>query len=258
MTEHLRYLSQHARVPLSVMPNAGLPQLTADGAVLPADAGRAGRGAASGSSTSTARALVGGCCGTTPEHIAPGGRRALRRRGRRRRATPSVEPGVVLDLPPRAVRAGRQRADGRGADQRQRLQGVPRRDARRRLPDAASRSPASQARDGSHLLDLCVDYVGPRRRRRHARAGRPVRHRLHAADHARLDRAERDRGRPGDARRPLRRQLGQLRGRRRPRLPLRAGDADRRGARRGRGRADHRRGGPGPYGGVEGAGRRAG
>ncbi|HEX2354885.1 MAG TPA: homocysteine S-methyltransferase family protein, partial [Micromonosporaceae bacterium] len=35
MTEHLRYLSRHARVPLSVMPNAGLPELTADGAYYP-------------------------------------------------------------------------------------------------------------------------------------------------------------------------------------------------------------------------------
>ena len=26
MSEHLRYLSQHARTPLSVMPNAGLPR----------------------------------------------------------------------------------------------------------------------------------------------------------------------------------------------------------------------------------------
>ncbi len=35
MSEHLRYLSQHATVPLSVMPNAGLPQLGKDGAVYP-------------------------------------------------------------------------------------------------------------------------------------------------------------------------------------------------------------------------------
>src|SRR6185503_16656131 len=35
MSEHLRYLSQHARVPLSVMPNAGLPELTPDGARYP-------------------------------------------------------------------------------------------------------------------------------------------------------------------------------------------------------------------------------
>ena len=74
-----------------------------------------------------------------------------------------------------------------------------------------------QARDGSHLLDLCVDYVGRDGAARHARAGRPVRHRVDAADHARLDRAERHRGRAGDARRPVRRQLGQLRGRRRAR-----------------------------------------
>jgi len=35
MSEHLRYLSRHARIGLSCMPNAGLPQLTADGASYP-------------------------------------------------------------------------------------------------------------------------------------------------------------------------------------------------------------------------------
>ena len=35
MSEHLRYLSQHARIPLSVMPNAGLPELGPDGADYP-------------------------------------------------------------------------------------------------------------------------------------------------------------------------------------------------------------------------------
>jgi len=35
MSEHLRALSKHARIPLSVMPNAGLPQLGSDGAVYP-------------------------------------------------------------------------------------------------------------------------------------------------------------------------------------------------------------------------------
>ena len=69
MTEHLRYLAQHARVPLSVMPNAGLPQLTADGAHYPLTPGRAGRGAGRFVADYGA-ALVGGCCGTTPEHIA--------------------------------------------------------------------------------------------------------------------------------------------------------------------------------------------
>src|SRR5206468_1802634 len=35
MSEHLRTLSKHARVPLSVMPNAGLPELGPNGAVYP-------------------------------------------------------------------------------------------------------------------------------------------------------------------------------------------------------------------------------
>ncbi len=42
MSEHLRHLSRHAQIGVSCMPNAGLPQLTADGARVPATAGRAG------------------------------------------------------------------------------------------------------------------------------------------------------------------------------------------------------------------------
>ena len=114
---------------------------------------------------------------------------AVRGREPRRRAIRADDPAVVVDLPRRAVPAGRQRADGRRADQRQRLQGVP----RARCSPATGRRcveiARSQARDGSHLLDLCVDYVGRDGTAGHARAGRPVRHRLHPADHAGLDRA---------------------------------------------------------------------
>lgn len=35
MSEHLRYLSRHSRVPLACMPNAGLPVLGKDGAHYP-------------------------------------------------------------------------------------------------------------------------------------------------------------------------------------------------------------------------------
>src|SRR6478752_6344750 len=68
MSEHLRYLSKHAEIPVSCMPNAGLPQLTSDGAHYPltpeqlADAHEA-------FVTDYGLALVGGCCGTTPEHL---------------------------------------------------------------------------------------------------------------------------------------------------------------------------------------------
>ena len=77
------------------------------------------------------------------------------------------------------------------------------------------------ARDGAHMLDLCVDYVGRDGVADMTRAGQPARHCVDAADHARLHRArvleaglELLGGRCVD-------QLGQLRGRRRPGFPVR-------------------------------------
>ena len=68
MSEHLRYLSQHASIPVSVMPNAGLPILGKNGAeypLTPSELGDALRTFVN----DYGLALVGGCCGTTPEHI---------------------------------------------------------------------------------------------------------------------------------------------------------------------------------------------
>ncbi|MEG0298829.1 MAG: homocysteine S-methyltransferase family protein, partial [Aurantimicrobium sp.] len=68
MSEHLRQLSKYSTVPIMVMPNAGLPELTADGARYPLGP----------EELATAHeqfvkefglALVGGCCGTTPAHL---------------------------------------------------------------------------------------------------------------------------------------------------------------------------------------------
>src|SRR3954471_18007855 len=68
MSEHLRHLSRHARIPVSVMPNAGLPQLGKDGAVYPLQPDELAE-ALSGFVTDYGLSLVGGCCGPTPEHI---------------------------------------------------------------------------------------------------------------------------------------------------------------------------------------------
>ncbi|MFF9300548.1 homocysteine S-methyltransferase family protein, partial [Streptomyces althioticus] len=68
MSEHLRYLARHSRVPLSCMPNAGLPELTKDGAHYPLTAPQL----ADAQETFVREyglSLVGGCCGTTPEHL---------------------------------------------------------------------------------------------------------------------------------------------------------------------------------------------
>ncbi len=97
---------------------------------------------------------------------------------------------------------------------------------------------------------------GPGRHRGHGGARRPFRDRLHPPDRPRLHRDRGPAGGSGEARRPGRRQLGQLRGRRRPRVPVRAGHRPGEGARRGADGAHHRRGGPGPERRAQGGRRR--
>ena len=252
MSEHLRHLSRYARVAVSAMPNAGLPVLTADGAHYPLTPAELAA-AHDHFTRDYGLALVGGCCGTTPGAPA-GGRRA---RGRARGPPPRAHDRGRrrLALPVRAVPPGHLVPVHRRADQRQRVQGLPRGDAGpglggvrrdRPRPDPRRRAPARPVRR----------LRRPRRRRRHARARRPPGHRLHAADRAGLHRAGGPRGGPGDARRPRGRQLGELRGRRRPGLALRPDRPADQGARRRGRRPDHRRGGPGAHRGLEGARRR--
>jgi 5-methyltetrahydrofolate--homocysteine methyltransferase len=156
MTEHLRYLSQHARVPLSVMPNAGLPQLTADGAYYPLTPDELAE-AMDRFANEYGASLVGGCCGTTPEHIAA----VVARIGHRAPAPREivVEPGVssIYHPVPFAQDASvlmvgeRTNANGSKAFREAMLAAD---------WQACVEIARGQARDGSHLLDLCVDYVG--------------------------------------------------------------------------------------------------
>ena len=156
MSEHLRYLSRHARIPLSCMPNAGLPELTADGARYPLTPGQL----ADAHDSFTAEfglALVGGCCGTTPEHMAAVVQRVRGRTVARRRARP--EPGVASlyqHVPFRQDTAflaigERTNANGSKAFREAMVLG--------RFDDCVEIA-RQQTRDGAHLLDLCVDYVG--------------------------------------------------------------------------------------------------
>ena len=68
MREPIRFLGENATLPVSCIPNAGLP-LNVDGeAVYPLGAGAICRGA--GRICREERiSVVGGCCGTTPEHL---------------------------------------------------------------------------------------------------------------------------------------------------------------------------------------------
>ncbi|MGV9213197.1 methionine synthase [Micromonospora sp. RB23] len=156
MSEHLRYLSQHSRIPLSVMPNAGLPVLTADGAYFPLTPVELAE-ALERFVTEYGVGLVGGCCGTTPEHIrvlserlhgvtAPG------REPRHEAGVSSVYHPVPFAQDASVLMVGeRTNANGSKAFRDAMLAADWR---------ACVEIARSQARDGSHLLDLCVDYVG--------------------------------------------------------------------------------------------------
>ncbi|REK84894.1 methionine synthase [Streptomyces inhibens] len=156
MSEHLRYLSRHSRIPLACMPNAGLPVLGKDGAHYPltpaelADAQETFVG-------EYGLSLVGGCCGTTPEHL----RQVVERvRGiDPTRREPRPEPGAASlyqtvpfrqDTSYLAI-GERTNANGSKKFREAMLAG--------RWDDCVEMA-RDQIREGAHMLDLCVDYVG--------------------------------------------------------------------------------------------------
>jgi len=156
MSEHLRYLAKSARVVLACMPNAGLPVLGPDGASYPLTPTQL----ADALDTFTrdyGLALVGGCCGTTPEHLRAvvdrvGGRPAAPRRTRPEPAAASLYQSVSFRQDTSYLGIGeRTNANGSRAFREAMLAG--------RWDDCVEIA-RDQTRDGAHLLDVCVDYVG--------------------------------------------------------------------------------------------------
>nr|ADE22277.1 methionine synthase [Streptomyces flavogriseus] len=156
MSEHLRYLARHSRVPLACMPNAGLPVLGKNGAHYPLSAAEL----ADAQETFVREyglSLVGGCCGTTPEHL----RQVVERvQG----LTPTVreprpEPGAASLYQTVSFRQDtaymaigeRTNANGSKKFREAMLEG--------RWDDCVEMA-RDQIREGAHMLDLCVDYVG--------------------------------------------------------------------------------------------------
>ncbi len=156
MSEHLRYLARNARIPLSCMPNAGLPVLGKDGAHYPLTAPEL----ADAQETFVREyglSLVGGCCGTTPEHL----RQVVERvRGMTPPARdPRPEPGAASlyqSVPFRqdtSYLAIGERTNANGSKKFREAM------LEARWDDCVEFA-REQIREGAHMLDLCVDYVG--------------------------------------------------------------------------------------------------
>ena len=156
MGEHLRHLAAHARMPISCIPNAGLPSVV-DGAMhydlTPEQLAEHHARFV----TDLGVNVIGGCCGTTPAHLAavvercrdlvPAPRAPIHEAG----AT-SIYSLVPFEQDTSFMIIG-ERTNANGSKK-----------FREAMLDAdletCVQMAKDQVREGAHVLDLCVDYVG--------------------------------------------------------------------------------------------------
>ena len=156
MGEALRHLSQHARTPISAQPNAGLPSVV-DGQMhydLSPD------GLADHLSrfvTELGVTVIGGCCGTTPAHLAAVVERCRDLAPAPR--DPTHEPGLSSIYAPVSLHqetsflvvGERTNANGSKRFREAMLGGD---------WETTVAMAKDQVKEGAHVLDVCVDYTG--------------------------------------------------------------------------------------------------
>ena len=157
MVEHVRYLGQHARSFISCLPNAGLPAVV-DGRTHYDLTPEALAEAHDRFTTEFGVNIVGGCCGTTPDHL----RAVVERIGNHRAPKarrPDVEPGcasVYSTVPFRQETSSLVLGERTNANGSRKF-----RDAMLEADwDTCLQVARDQVKDGAHVLDVCVDYVG--------------------------------------------------------------------------------------------------
>ena len=200
-------------MPISALPNAGLPSVV-DGKMHYDLTPDALAEHLSSFVTELGVSVIGGCCGTTPEHLA----KVVAACAGLEPARPLAGARAVGRLAVRggAVRAGAVVPRHRRAHERQRLEALPRRHARRRLGDDGRHGARPGARRGAPARRLRRLH-GRRRGQGHDGGGATLRHPVVDPARHRHHRGARRRGRPAVDRRAARAQLGQPRGRGRSR-----------------------------------------
>ena len=156
MSEHLRHLSHHARMAISCIPNAGLPSVV-DGHMhydlSPAQLAEHHRRFV----TELGVGVIGGCCGTTPEHLAAvvdvcADLTPAPRSPRHEDGATSIYSFVPFAQDTSFLIIGeRTNANGSKKFREAMLEGD---------WDTCTEMAKEQIREGAHVLDVCVDYVG--------------------------------------------------------------------------------------------------
>ncbi len=156
MTEHLRHLSRHARMPIACLPNAGLPSVVEGRTHYDLTPDELAEHQARFISELGVTA-VGGCCGTTPEHLAAVIERCRHLTPAPR--TPVHEPSATSIYSPvpydqdTSVLLIGERTNTNGS---------------RKFRDALLAGDldtcvqvgTDQVAESAHFVDVCVDYVG--------------------------------------------------------------------------------------------------
>ncbi len=156
MTEHLRHLAEYSQIPISCMPNAGLPVLGKNGAEYPLSPKELAD-AHDRFTVEYGLSLVGGCCGTTPEHLRQvvervRGREVVRRQPTFEASASSLYSSVPFRQESSVLMVGERTNTNGSKAFREALLDSRWNDVIEIARDAA--------RDGAHMSDVCVDYVG--------------------------------------------------------------------------------------------------
>jgi len=156
MSEHLRTLSLNTEIGISVMPNAGLPILGEKGAHYPLSPEELAQSLLNFVKDYKVN-LIGGCCGTTPEHLAAVVKEVRAENVQKREVSPEHGASSLYQFVPfrqdKTYLAIGEKTNANGSKAF--------RDAL--LADdwqSCVEIARDQIRDGAHMLDLSVDYVG--------------------------------------------------------------------------------------------------
>ncbi|MDH5526831.1 MAG: methionine synthase [Nitrospirota bacterium] len=156
MAPHIEYLSRHTTCMISVLPNAGLPELVNGKTHYPLSPDELADWHRRFVEEDGVN-IVGGCCGTTPPHIEATARRIGQRAPTPRTPEPQAGVSSIYRYVPyaqeNAVFAVGERTNANGS-----------RAFRDMLAaedwDGITRLGVDQSREGSHAVDVCVAYVG--------------------------------------------------------------------------------------------------
>jgi 5-methyltetrahydrofolate--homocysteine methyltransferase len=156
MLAAVKHLSEGSDRPISVLPNAGLPLKRGDETYFPLQPDELAEWL-DRFVTEFGVGIVGGCCGTTAEHLKAvidrvGGKKPAARRPKVVPAVSSLFTAVELHQDPRPLLVG-ERTNTNGSRKFKQL--LEKEDWHGLVEMARE-----QEREGVHVLDVCVDYVG--------------------------------------------------------------------------------------------------